>query len=98
MIIYKGTSQTTGLSYIGRTISELKVRIRKHKYCAMTLMHNSKFYKAIRELGIDDFQWEILVKTSDEETLRRYEESLIARYDTGRNGYNSVLAQCSPRS
>ena len=85
-IIYKLTNKVNGKSYIGKTIEDLKTRLRKHKYWAKKL--NSKINVAIRKYGMDNFEVEVLEQYIIGEN-RRTEEYYIELFNTWHNGYNS---------
>ena len=92
-IIYIATSRTSGKSYIGQTIQKLSIRIGRHKQDSKTF--NNIFYKAIRELGWEDFEWETLATTeNDKNTIVRHlnhlEKKFVFMYDTYKTGYNST--------
>lgn len=87
-LIYKYTSKTTNLSYIGKCLhSNYENRHHKHKY---EIDPNTHFGRAKIKYGYDDF---ILTTVEDnilEENLSEREKYWIAYYDTYNNGYNST--------
>lgn len=96
-IIYKYTSPSNK-SYIGQTINE-KIRMKRHKYAAKhhTEKGRSKFYRAIRKYGWDNFTYEVLF-TIDNDDKKRVKEKLdfmeryyIRKFDSYNNGYNMTL-------
>lgn len=89
-IIYKATSCTTGLSYIGQTIKSLEERAKAHW---QSKKNKSKFHDALLELGKDDFVWEVLEEVEEIELSER-EKYWIAFYDSYYNGYNSDAGGC----
>lgn len=81
-VIYKATSKTTKMSYIGQAKN---FNTRKNQHLKATDYYD--FHRAIRELGSEDFCWEILEECADEKMNER-EIYWIAYYDTYYNGYN----------
>ena len=98
-IIYKYTDPF-GKSYIGQTTNPQK-RKQQHKSTALGQPNikdfYSKFHTAIRELGWDSFQYEVLktiVSNSEQELselLNEAESYYIGKYDTFDNGYNMTI-------
>ena len=61
--IYKFTNKINGKSYIGQSV-QLETRYNSHKrnYNNSNLsVYNSKFYRAIRKYGFENFDYEILI-------------------------------------
>lgn len=78
--------------YIGQSV-EIETRYRRHIRSAMSgTKHdsNSKFHKALREYGIDMFEFGILRLCSVSD-LNKFESYYIEFYDSCINGYNSTL-------
>ena len=87
--IYKFTSKITGLSYIGQSIHIL-TRYDQHLSEAQNISRkNDKWHKALREQGIENFDFEILEECHPAE-LNMKEIEWIAKYDSYHNGYNST--------
>lgn len=86
-VIYKITCEPSGLSYIGRTIQSLSVRISQHKgkdsYCRL-------LSDAVHEYGWDDnFSVRVLWESHDYEKLGEMEKFFIKEHNTlTPNGYN----------
>lgn len=76
--IYKATCNTTGKSYIGKTRYELKVRKNAH----LIGKDNCLFHKALRKYGRDDFEWEEIYHSDDEDSLYKKEKLFIRIYGT----------------
>lgn len=95
MLIYKHTSKTTGLSYIGLTKFTLEQRLNEHIKESLNNSENL-FHKAIREFGIEDFESIILEDgISDLSILKEREIYWIEYYNTYKNGYNMTKGgQC----
>ena len=93
--IYKATSKTTGLSYIGQTKDGLNKRKSRHKSQAYKQFSKTKFHKSVRQLGWEDFEWSILkiVESKSridlQDQLNLFEKAFIKEYDSFHNGYNS---------
>lgn len=91
-IIYKYTSPSNKC-YIGQTIRE-KIRKRSHKNAALNENVQTKFARAIRKYGWDNFTYEVLF-TIDNDDKNRVKEKLdfmeryyIRKFDSYNNGYN----------
>ena len=83
--------------YVGKTSDSIEHRFREHKSAAYKIDYstyeysiNTKFYRAIRKYGIDNFYIELLDKVEVDE-LEQKEIEYIAKYDSYYNGYNSTL-------
>lgn len=90
-IIYKYTSPSNKV-YIGQTIHEHR-RYMTHKRGD----GDTKFYRAIRKYGFENFTYEVIF-TIDNEDRKRVKEKLdfmeryyIRKYDSFNNGYNMTL-------
>lgn len=89
-VIYKYTSPS-GKHYIGQTVRETK---RKSEHKRETSKTQTKFGKAIRKYGYENFQYEILFKINSNNKNRIkiildiMEKYLINKYDSFHNGYN----------
>lgn len=90
-VIYMYTSPS-GKSYIGQTINESS---RKSQHKRNTSKEDTKFGRAIRKYGFENFEYKVLIKfkpTSDKDKLKRVlnklEERYIKLYDTVKSGYN----------
>ena len=94
-IIYKATSKTTGKSYIGQTKYTLEWRRRTHEVKAKQKEDSFAFHQALRDLGPEDFVWEVLeeIEGPDSEELRKElnirEKFYIKEYNSLKQGYNS---------
>ena len=74
--------------YIGQTIQALNVRLQNHKMASR--IEDTKFYRAIRKYGEDNFFIELLENVSNDKLDER-ECYWIKEYDSYYNGYNSTL-------
>ena len=86
--IYKFTSKITGLSYIGQSI-KIEDRYNQHFIEAENDRKQSKWYQALREQGINNFEFSILEECHPAE-LNMREIYWISEYDSYNNGYNST--------
>ena len=73
--------------YIGQTNHSIKERAGK--YGSKYLGNDSKWAKAIKKYGIDQFKIEILAEVPDVEADER-EKYYIAKYDSWQAGFNST--------
>jgi group I intron endonuclease len=87
-IVYKATNKVNGKMYIGQTTYSLNVRIKEHLRSVRRKKSKYYFHKAIKKYGIDNFDWEIIVKCNSLEELNRAEIETIKKYNTFGGGYN----------
>lgn len=93
--IYKATSKTTGLSYIGQSRFGINRRKKQHISSAFRKNFQTLFCTALRDFGLEDFEWSIL-ETVDpslspemiQEQLNFLERYYVKMYDSYNNGYN----------
>jgi group I intron endonuclease len=85
--IYKWTSKTTGLSYIGKTSIGALVRFKGHVFAAQNSPIN-QFHVALNKFGVDDFSLEILAEVETTVEANTTEIFYISFFDSYRNGYN----------
>jgi len=91
--IYKATNICNGKVYIGYTKHGL-ARSIGHIYAKKT---NNPFHNAIRKYGKENFSWEIIYQSKDQEhTLNAMEPYFIKEYNSfidfeNSNGYNATL-------
>lgn len=91
--IYKATCMSTGKVYVGQTIQSMAKRKKSHERNAFdqkSMMYNTKFGKAIRKYGFDNFVWEIIHNNVPWSELDKLEVSEISKYDSYNSGYNST--------
>lgn len=74
--------------YIGQTIQALNIRLQNHKMASR--IEDTKFYRAMRKYGEDNFFIELLETVSNDKLDER-ERYWIKEYDSYYNGYNSTL-------
>ena len=88
-VIYKISFVDNPKVYIGKSIEPEK-RWNKHKRNAKNGL-DSKLYRAMRKYGIENTKFEVISNCLKEEYANEAEISLIAQYDSFKNGYNSTL-------
>lgn len=91
-LIYMATDKILQMSYIGQTLTTLENRKDQHLKCAMNKKDHtyfSMFYKMIRKLGINNFEWKVLENNIPEKDLNKKEIFYIKKYNTYEDGYNS---------
>ena len=97
--IYKATSRTTGMSYIGQSIEGMSKRMKSHlNDTKSSEAYLTKFHQALRDLTPHDFSWTVLYQVSDNihgrkltKLLNEKEIEFINQYDSVNNGYNTTL-------
>lgn len=86
--IYRCTNILNGKVYIGFT-TDLKKRISVH--LSSSKKEDTKFYRAIRKYGKDNFVWEVIYQSLDfDHCLNIMEGYFITLYDSYKRGYNST--------
>lgn len=84
MYVYKITNKKDLKCYVGITESPVK-RYRQHvRESKMERSNGRKLYQAIKDFGIENFQFEILEQTEDDTR----EKFWIAFFNSVENGYN----------
>jgi group I intron endonuclease len=87
--VYKATNKITNKVYIGFDSSWPK-RWFWHK--SQFNKKDTKFYRAVRKYGWNNFDWEIIYQSKDREhTLKKMESYFITEYNSYKIGYNSTL-------
>ena len=85
-IIYRATNLANGKVYIGFT-TNFSARKGGHKFDSKT--KDTKFCKAIRKYGWDNFEWDIILMSWDREHCLAAETELIKSYNSIEAGYNT---------
>ena len=83
-------SKTTQKCYIGLS-SQIEERQKQHLRLSKKENPSKDFYKAVQELGWEDFTFSILEECNKDitrEELNEKEEYYIKKYDSYNNGYN----------
>lgn len=91
MIVYMSKNKINGMKYIGATIKGLNQRKSRHIHDAFHKKTKCDFHRAIKEYGIENFEWKILHRCDNKEHLEGLEMYYIGLYDTYENGYNESL-------
>ena len=92
--IYKATNKVNGKAYVGQT-NNWRSRIWQHMRCYEK--EDCLFHDAIKEYGIDNFEWELLETCNNRKQALELEKHYIELYDTYRNGYNENKGGVEPR-
>jgi len=83
--------------YVGQSKNYLYYKKNCHKKRSLDKTRNEKLYRAIRRYGFKNLKWEILKKDFKPEYLDKYEKYYIKKYDSIKNGYNTVEGGKSPK-
>lgn len=75
--------------YVGQTKNSVEERFKEHLYASMKENNKNKLYTAMREIGRENFYVEELLKCSDKD-MNKFEQIYVERFDSIRNGYNTV--------
>jgi group I intron endonuclease len=88
VIIYKVANKISGNIYIGQTVKSLQERKRQH--IKKSQNPKSKFHKAIKSYGVDNFNWEVIDTANSKDELNKKEIRYITEYNSIENGYNMI--------
>ena len=96
MFVYSVTNTMDGRIYVGASQRSLAVRKSQHKSRASLCAKDSRYtplYEAIRKYGWEAFEWRILERCKDAESLYVAEKKWIAHLESAAsdNGYNLTL-------
>ena len=89
--IYYFRNKLNNKYYIGQSIN-IELRYKRHVHSALTGLcsdSGTKFHKALRELGVDSFDFEIITLCSSSD-LNKLENLYIKEFNSVANGYNST--------
>lgn len=89
--IYCFENKLNGKKYIGQSIN-IEKRYKEHQYNSLRpnyCNYNSKFYRALRKYGFDNFKFSVL-EICDQKDLNEKEIFYIQKFDSRINGYNST--------
>lgn len=92
MYIYKITCKINGKVYIGQTTEDVQTRFRRHMGYQKD-EHDTKFYRAVRKYGVENFYIEVIDTARTKEELNDLEEYWIKEYDAIDSGYNTALGK-----
>ena len=84
-IIYCYRNKINGKRYIGQTINPQQ---RKSAHISDSTHIDTKFYRAVRKYGWDNFEYEILAESEDRNVLDKLEVDFIKSFNSIENGYN----------
>ena len=84
--IYKITNLCNGMVYVGQT-NNIHRRWQEHRTNYKNIHKHTKLYEAMRQFGIENFNFSILEECSLEK-LNEREQYWIKKLDTFNNGYN----------
>jgi len=87
-VIYCYHCISTGKKYIGQTVSEKRRKLQHKHDCSRGV--DSKFYRAVRKYGWDNFIYGI-IDEYDADILNEQEIFYVDKYDAYHNGYNSTI-------
>lgn len=88
MYVYKITCILNNKVYIGQTCEPINKRFKRHMgYQKDT--HDTKFYRAVRKYGVENFYIELLDTATTQEELDEKEIFWINKYDSVNKGYNT---------
>lgn len=87
MVIYRITNLINNKVYIGQTQRPFEQRILEHKQCA-DRGDGYYIHCAIRKYGWENFKAEIIVETTNVDTLNELEQYYIKKYNSDVVGYN----------
>lgn len=88
MIVYKITCKINGKIYVGQTSETLKQRFKRHMGYQKD-EHDTKFYRAVRKYGIENFYIEQIDTANNQEELDEKELYWINKLDSLKSGYNT---------
>ena len=91
--IYKITCKVNKKIYIGQSLNvenRYKTHVNNHTNKNLKGDYNTKFYRALRKHGIENFTFEIVEVVEDPAQLNQREAYWIKYYDSFKNGYNST--------
>lgn len=86
--IYKIVNKVNGKIYVGQTTETLKQRFSRHMGYQKD-SSDTKFYRAVRKYGVNNFYIELLEEVQTQEDLNAREEYWIRLLNTVEDGYNS---------
>ena len=91
--IYKFTCKVNNKVYIGQSLNvenRFKAHANNHVNENLKGDYKTKFYRALRKHGIDNFIFEIVENVEDSNDLNEREAYWIKHYNSFKKGYNST--------
>lgn len=92
MFIYKIVCKINNKIYIGQTTETLEKRFKRHMTYQKD-MSDTKFYRAVKKYGVENFYIELVDTASSKEELDTLEEYYIKYYNCIEYGYNTALGK-----
>ncbi|MBY6838646.1 GIY-YIG nuclease family protein [Clostridium botulinum] len=92
IIIYKITCLINNKVYIGQTSESIKQRFSRHMGYQKD-EHDTKFYRAVRKYGRENFCIEQIDSAQTQEELDEKEVNWIKHYNSYQRGYNSKISK-----
>lgn len=89
MYVYKITNKVNGKCYVGQTVKKINERFCEHMG-KHSQEKDTKFYRAVRKYGRENFYVELLDTANSQEELNEKEFYWIQKLNTVKNGYNSL--------
>lgn len=95
IIVYKITCKINNKIYIGQTNETIEKRFKRHMGYQKD-EHDTKFYRAVRKYGTENFYIEEIDRATTQEELDEKELYWINKLDAVNNGYNTkaVKGKC----
>lgn len=95
IIVYKITCKVNNKVYIGQTNETIEKRFKRHMGYQKD-EHDTKFYRAVRKYGTENFVIEEIDRALTQEELDEKELYWINKYNAVENGYNTkaVKGKC----
>ena len=84
--VYRITNTENNMCYIGQSVQELSIKLKRHIGYAMKEELKTKFHQAMRDIGADKFNIEMVESCKNQEDLDVREQYWILHY------YNQGLA------
>ena len=96
IIIYRVTNIVDGKIYIGQTRQGIAARRRTHERTALSNGYLYRFHRALKEHGLENFQWETIDTCADTEEANEMEYHYIKQYQSTNEDYGYNI--CEGRS
>ena len=94
MEIYKITNSENDKVYVGQTKVGIKKRFTDHKQAFKNYIKKekttTKLYNAFKKIGLEKFQITSLEKCNNQEEMDKKEKEWIEKFNSIKNGYNTV--------
>lgn len=90
--IYKIINKVNGKIYVGQTTETIERRFKRHMGYQKD-KHDTKFYRAVRKYGVENFYIELIEEVNSKEELDIREEFWIKELNSIDDGYNTALGK-----